>query len=80
MPRALAIVPASVSADDLYARVLTKPGSEHLSDAIRREINDRVFLKVNQDRAVALTLALCPIIHPDHAGGIRNTQGNGVRQ
>jgi hypothetical protein len=62
-PRAIGISPGAVTSDDLNAGVGIKPGGQSVGFAIRQQVNGASAFEVNDDRAVALPLALGPVIH-----------------
>ncbi len=80
MPRTLGIVASTVSADYLNARMLTKPGSENLGSAVRKQIDWLAFLQVDQYSAIALAFALRQIVHSDNQRGNRNGKRSQVYQ
>jgi hypothetical protein len=64
---AIRIRPGAITADDLNAWMLLKPGGERLSCAIRQEIHRALPLQAHEDRVVLVALFPGPIVNAQHA-------------
>jgi hypothetical protein len=61
------IDPTTVTADDLCSRMQLEPRGHGVGIAIGKQIDHLAGLKVTEDRAVAMTLAPCPVVNAKHA-------------
>ena len=71
-PNPLGIGPRAIPRDDQHLGMPAQPGGEGLRRPIRQQVDDPLQIKVDEDRAVAASLAARPIIdteRPDRPGG-----------
>ena len=59
----------SVTADNFDAGVLTQPGGERSSFAIRQQVNGAATFEINEDGAVAMPTSKGPVVDAEHARG-----------
>src|SRR5690348_9379800 len=71
---------STIAADDFNGWMRLQPGSNRLSGGVRKQVNGDLLLQINQDRAVALSLAPGPLIDPKHAHGRRHGQRGAANQ
>jgi hypothetical protein len=61
----------SITTDDLGSRMSLEPLRSALRAAIRKQIDDLATFKVTENRAIAASLAPCPIVDAKHAWRLR---------
>lgn len=67
LPSGCGIEPAAVTRDDFYFRMQPQPLSKALSRAVGQQVDDLPLLHVHKHRAIAQTLAPCPIVYAEHS-------------
>ncbi len=55
-----------VAHHDGHAGVGRQPRRQRVGGAVRQQVDDAPAFEVAQDRAVAVALAPCPVVHPEH--------------
>jgi hypothetical protein len=55
---------STVTANHLTSWVSDEPGGKGFSTGILKQIDRDLLLQVNQERAIALTFAPCPLVSP----------------
>ena len=71
LPHAVCICASPVSRDNFDAWMLVQPPCQSVGLAVGQEVNHRVALQINEDRAVAMTAAPCPIVNGKDTRGVR---------
>ena len=74
------ILRRAVACDNLDPWPLPQPAGQRGRGSVGQEIDHAALLQINDDRAVAASLALRPVIDPDDAGRGLMRQGNSVEQ
>jgi hypothetical protein len=69
--RAIGIDPCTVAANHLDAWVLAKPLFDDTGRALRQEVEHRMSFEIDDQCAVGVAFAPCPVVNPDDGGSRR---------
>jgi hypothetical protein len=62
-PRTVCVTARPVTTEELDARMSTQSRDECVQFAVRKQVDDMMPLKINENRPISLTFAPCPIVH-----------------
>ena len=64
LPNSIGVGTSTVARDNFNSGMLTEPIRQRLGLAVRQQIYDLIALKIDENRAVAMSTPPSPIIHP----------------